>query len=70
MAFNVRKKIRDRLIQKISQNDTMAEEIFKSALSLNKKIKIFSNSAHGTTILARNEGFSREIIEWLKAIYV
>jgi len=48
----------------------MAEEIFKSALSLNKKIKIFSNSAHGTTILARNEGFSREIIEWLKAIYV
>jgi len=47
----------------------MAKEIFESAPSSNKEIKIFSNSAHGTTILVRNEGFSGELISWLSKIY-
>lgn len=48
----------------------MAKDIFETAPSLNKQIKIFSNSAHGTTILLRNDGFSKELILWLGKIYV
>ncbi|PIR57935.1 MAG: hypothetical protein COU71_01290 [Parcubacteria group bacterium CG10_big_fil_rev_8_21_14_0_10_38_31] len=47
----------------------MAKEIFDNSSSLNKQIKLFSNSAHGTTILVRNEGFSKELISWLETIY-
>lgn len=47
----------------------MAKEIFENTPSLNKQIKIFSNSAHGTTILLRNEGFSKELISWLETTY-
>ncbi|MCR4284323.1 MAG: lysophospholipase [Parcubacteria group bacterium] len=48
----------------------MAKDIFEAAPSKNKQIKIFSNSAHGTTILLRNEGFLKELILWLGKIYV
>lgn len=47
----------------------MARDILKYAPVSNKKLKIFSNSAHGTTMLARNIGFTAELIEWLNGIY-
>jgi pimeloyl-ACP methyl ester carboxylesterase len=47
----------------------MAQEILNRANAVNKQIKLFDNSAHGTTMLLRNPGFSAEIIEWLKEIY-
>ncbi len=47
----------------------MARDIFDGAPVSEKKLKIFSNSAHGTTMLVRNAGFASEVIEWLNKIY-
>lgn len=48
----------------------MAKEIFEMSPSLNKEVRLFPNSAHGTTILLRNEGFLKELISWIEKIYV
>ncbi len=59
-------------VDKTSENkcaSDMAKEIFDNASVINKKIKLFPNSAHGTTILLRNEGFHKELLDWLGKIY-
>ena len=46
-----------------------ARKLFDILKSKNKRIKIFQNAGHGTTIFSEEPGLMDEIIGWLKQIY-
>ncbi len=55
------------------ENDAYSSEtvqkLFGLLASKNKKIKIFQNAGHGTTIFAEEPELMNEIVSWLKEIY-
>ncbi|NOY35666.1 MAG: alpha/beta fold hydrolase, partial [bacterium] len=46
-----------------------AQKLFEILESKNKRIKIFQNAGHGTTIFSEEPDLMDEIINWLKQIY-
>lgn len=46
-----------------------ANKLYALARSQNKKLKIFKNAGHGTTIFKEEPSFMDELVLWLKSIY-
>ncbi len=46
-----------------------AQKLFNLLKAKNKKIKIFQNAGHGTTIFSEEPELMNEIVSWLKEIY-
>lgn len=46
-----------------------ANKLYALARSQNKRLKIFKNAGHGTTILKEEPSFSDELVLWLKSMY-